>query len=242
MCTVTYIPTKDGFILSSNRDESPKRAYNPLVKELIGDTKVMYPKDSKGGSWLFASEKKEVVCVLNGAFVKHTHQPPYRESRGIIARMYFNFENPAQYIKNVDLIGIEPFTMIIASPLKLFELRWDGKVKFVEIKDLDKNHIWSSATLYEHQIQALREQWFRNYLQNSSEVTRKEVRYIHRNGTVGDPTQNYVMNRNDIVKTISISHVIVGQKSIEFEFENLVDDLKLNEQFYFTAKSIHLPE
>ena len=226
MCTVTYVPSEQGFFLSSNRDESPTRADNPLIKESIGSHRVMYPRDTKGGSWLFASDRREVICVLNGAHLKHRHQPPYRESRGMIARSYFDYEHPRQFLKSVDLLGIEPFTMILAGPTWLYVLRWDEKDKHIDVLDPKESYIWSSSTLYTPEMVSRREGWFNQYREDHTDLTLNDIKYIHRHGSVGDPTQDYVMNRGNIVCTVSISHVIVGEEKVTFEFENLLDGSK----------------
>ncbi len=223
MCTVTYIPYGNGYILSSNRDESPLRAQNPLIAEVLNDQKVLFPRDTKGGSWLFASDKKETVCVLNGAHLKHKHRPPYKASRGIIARSYFDYEDPKSFMKSIDLKGIEPFTMIMAGMERLYVFRWNEREKHIDILDRQKPHIWSSSTLYTPEMANKRKNWFVDYLKAHPSFTLEDIHYIHRNGSVGDPMQDYVMNRQNIVCTVSISHVIVREEEITFEFENLLD-------------------
>ncbi|NNF32586.1 MAG: hypothetical protein HKN68_00645 [Saprospiraceae bacterium] len=223
MCTVTYIPLEGGFCLSSNRDESPVRADNPLVIEKLGNRQVIFPRDTKGGSWLFASDRKEVVCVLNGAHLKHRHQPPYRESRGIIARKYFNYDHPRDFIKSIELKGIEPFTMILAGTEWLYMLRWNEREKHIEILKPEKSYIWSSSTLYTPEMTELRAKWFQQYRKNHRPLSMDDIKFIHRNGSVGDPKQDYVMNRQNIVCTVSISHVHVLEDAVQFEFENLMN-------------------
>jgi hypothetical protein len=223
MCTVTYLPTSEGYILGSNRDETPLRASNPLVTDTLREVQIIYPRDTRGGSWLFASAEGVTICVLNGAAIKHQHRPPYKESRGIIAKKYFNYPDPVSYMKNVDLPGIEPFTMIIATRKKLYQFQWDGQIKHVSNLDIKKPYIWSSSTLYTPEMAQLRAEWFIKFISDTTQFTREEADFIHRNGTVGDPTQDYVMNRDNVVRTISISLVLVKRDQISFEFENLVE-------------------
>ena len=222
MCTVTYIPYKNGFILSSNRDESPLRADNTLTEEIILDKKVLFPKDLKGGSWLFASMERQVLCVLNGAKYKHKHRPPYRESRGIIAKSFFNHKHPRTYFQELNLDGIEPFTMIIVHENKLYEFQWNEKAKHINQLDSSLPHIWSSSTLYTAEIARKKSEIFYDFLNAKKSISLNDIKDIHRNGKVGDPEQDFVMNRHNIVCTISVSHVVVDKKEVVFEFENLV--------------------
>ena len=50
MCTVTYLPQEnDGFILTSNRDESPMRKTIPPKKYVENGVELIYPKDQLAG-------------------------------------------------------------------------------------------------------------------------------------------------------------------------------------------------
>jgi uncharacterized protein with NRDE domain len=222
MCTVTYLPTKTGFILSSNRDESPTRAATPLVREKLGNRIVSFPRDLKGGSWIFSDDLNRVLVVLNGAFKKHSHLPPYRKSRGLIAKEYFTYEDTLDFIRELDLNGIEPFTMIIKDQECLWEFRWDEEIKHVQKKNSNTPHIWSSSTLYTSEIQKLRENWFWANLPNSKTHSLSTAKFIHRSGDIGDPKQNYVMNRENIVRTVSISHVEIENARCFFYMDSLL--------------------
>ena len=83
MCTVTYIPqSEDSFILTSNRDEMPKRSAIGLVELELANKKVLFPRDPKAnGTWIASSSTHQLVCLLNGAFVKHKHKPPPQKTQ-----------------------------------------------------------------------------------------------------------------------------------------------------------------
>ena len=85
MCTVTFIPTNQGCIITSNRDEkiSREKAISPQEYEIDGK-KITFPKDPKaGGTWIVHTNNK-IVVLLNGAKEKHLAKPFYRKSRGLI--------------------------------------------------------------------------------------------------------------------------------------------------------------
>ena len=68
MCTVTFIPTNQGCIITSNRDEkiSREKAISPQEYEIDGK-KITFPKDPKeGGTWI-AHTNNKIVVLLNGA-------------------------------------------------------------------------------------------------------------------------------------------------------------------------------
>ena len=89
MCTVTYLPLGDtDFILTSNRDVPYAREKAEHPKTYIEDNvQLTYPKDGKaGGTWIGLSDKKRLLCILNGGFEYHTSRVGYRMSRGIILK------------------------------------------------------------------------------------------------------------------------------------------------------------
>jgi len=223
MCIVSYIPTgKSSFILSSNRDEIIDRSVSNLTLKIINNEEVLFPREIKGGSWIFASSSQQIVCVLNGGFVKHKHDPPYARSRGLIMRDFFNYDDAVHFFSKIDLYLIEPFTCVVYDRNQLFQFVWDGQVKNVKDLDIQEKHVWSSSTLYPPEIQVQRRKWFEDWFEKNPEVTLENVIELHRNGGKGDVQNGYVMNRNNVVCTVSITHVIKSQSHIEMIYEDLL--------------------
>jgi hypothetical protein len=56
MCTLSFIPTDDGYVVAMNRDEKLSRsaASAPVVQEING-VQAVYPLDIEGGTWIAAS-------------------------------------------------------------------------------------------------------------------------------------------------------------------------------------------
>ena len=149
MCLVSYVPTPKGFVFSSNRDEAPHRHATVLTEELINDKKVYYPKDIKGGSWIFFSDYGDIICLLNGAHRIHGHRPPYKMSRGLMLKSYFRYDGPIDFIKKFTFSGIEPFTCVILSQRQFIEFVWDGKVKYVNALDREEDYNRLKCKKYE---------------------------------------------------------------------------------------------
>jgi len=83
MCTVSFIPLQNGFLLTSNRDE---KSYRPTISPQVyteNEMKLLYPKDEKaGGTWIVARNDGTSIILLNGAFINHIKLTNYRKSRG----------------------------------------------------------------------------------------------------------------------------------------------------------------
>ncbi|MFD1257677.1 NRDE family protein [Mucilaginibacter terrae] len=205
MCTVTYIPTQDGFYLTSNRDEHCNRgsALSPSVYQ-----DMLYPKDpDMSGSWIAAKANGDMAVLLNGAFVKHFAQPPYRISRGVLLLNVLAASKPLAYFNSVDLNNIEPFTLIICMNGMLYECRWDGTAKYTLPLDQHSSHIWSSATLYDETAQTVKKDRFKSTILSDS----RSIINFHQTerlaGTIG---------------TVSITHVkIVFGQAIIMTYDDL---------------------
>jgi uncharacterized protein with NRDE domain len=150
MCTVTFIPQeKNGFILSSNRDVNAERSPQSISQIRQNGKTLTFPRDvTAGGTWIAFSDSDQMVCLLNGAFENHKHNPPYRRSRGLMVLDYFDFPTTEDFIAQYDFEGIEPFTFIIYDNGNLHELRWDEQQLHHTPLSTSGYYIWSSSTLY----------------------------------------------------------------------------------------------
>ncbi len=224
MCTVTYIPKGDGrYMLTSNRDENAARSADTITLQKKGAIEVVFPKDPlAGGTWIVATDDDRLICVLNGAFEKHERTPPYRKSRGIMALEYFELENAPDFFNSYSLDNIEPFTMVIYDRGKLYELRWDGTQKYIKELDINSSYIWSSATLYDAEMRKKREGWFQDWLKDRKDFSSEAIVKLHRNGGEGNIWYDYVMNRNGIVQTVSITNVIKEKETLEMRHIDLL--------------------
>jgi uncharacterized protein with NRDE domain len=135
MCTVSFVPVKDKFIITSNRDEKTSRkiAIRPQLSVYNGQ-KLIFPKDADaGGTWIVMKENGDAAVLLNGAFICHDAEPPYRSSRGIILLNIFSAERPSVTFTKISLQDIEPFTLIMLENNCLYEFRWDGTEKYCKL-------------------------------------------------------------------------------------------------------------
>ena len=235
MCTVSYIPTEDGFVLTSNRDESTGRPRSlPPQKFEHTSQSLFYPKDTlAGGTWIVTSEKVYTLCLLNGAFVKHKHEPPYKKSRGILVLEFFNYPDLNTFITEYDFTGIEPFTLLVVyfsnDVKELTELRWDGKTLHINEKHALEPHIWSSSTLYEPAIAGQRENMFADFLSKNPAPEQDEIIGFHSQKDENDPINSIVMNRNGMMRTVSTTSIHRTQDFIKIVY----NDILLNKTYRF---------
>jgi hypothetical protein len=235
MCTVTFLPRPSGFILTHNRDEAASRTTHTIVREQMpgGDT-LLFPRDTAGGTWIASSTFGRTACLLNGAFVLHRRELPYRRSRGLILLDFFDWEDSADFFQQYDLDRIEPFTLLAfersrsdVSKIELTEFRWDGQQRHLKNLDSSMPHFWCSATLYPADMQLRREQVFRAWLAKQAPkalVGTRAILNLHQTGSVGDPENDFVMNRAGRVQTVSITQVIVNKKNAHMRYYDLLGE------------------
>lgn len=227
MCTVTYLPTCKGFILTHNRDEAPSRSlFNIEEQPSALGTSLFFPRDARaGGTWIAATGDARCACLLNGAFEKHQHRPPYRRSRGLMLLDFFNLPDPDYFFENYELEGIEPFTFLFFQAGAVIEFRWDGGARYYKQLPADQAHFWCSATLYPGEMQGRREQVFRDWLSARTETKAPQpadVIKLHLTGSVGDPSYDFVMEREGRVQTVSITQVVLGKNFVRMRYVDLL--------------------
>ena len=117
---------------------------------------------------------------------------------------------------------MEPFTFIMVDHYGLFELRWDeNEIHFSE-KNKSGYHIWSSSTLYPPEIRAKRNKWFQDWLKFNDLYSLDAIQYFHQYGGEADDWNGFVMNRNNIVQTVSITNVIKENGKMSMIYNDLI--------------------
>ena len=211
MCFVAYIPLDHGFLLGSNRDEHISRPAASMPKQvMLSGKRVLMPVDGKaGGTWIALREDGVAMVLLNGAFVNHKRKPAYRHSRGIIIPQLMHDENPGPAFETMNLQGIEPFTLLLIDGNPLL-WRWDGNALHGDNPDPGKPLCLSSPTLYNEGQQAMRSQWYFDFLSGEKMMNADGLLQWLTTGSDGDAHTSIVLKRTDGMETISSTVVSVG--------------------------------
>nr|WP_199002099.1 NRDE family protein [Flavobacterium sp. ASV13] len=224
MCTVSFVNNNGVAIITSNRDEKVIRpeALAPRNYCLNGKN-IIYPKDSKaGGTWFAVDENGVALVLLNGGIKKHNPASLYRKSRGLIALDIISGLSPKDFWNEINLDNIEPFTLVLYQKEELYELIWDGFSKWKKLLDQTKNYIWSSVTLYPEEIRKRRSDWFFNFLKDKNEVTALDMLDFHRNTQRNDSENGLIINRENTLKTLSVTQVVIRQNKCTMTYHDLI--------------------
>lgn len=224
MCTVTFIPTTNGCIITSNRDEKIAREKAiPQQSYEINGKQIIFPKDQKaGGTWIAQTENK-IVVLLNGAQEKHIKKSFYRKSRGLIVLEIASSNNSLEHWKTIDLTNIEPFTIVLFENNKLFQLQWNEVKKSQEELAISEHYIWSSSTLYAKEIRIERAKWFANFMHKNTNPTAQDILDFHQFTESKNEEFGLQINRNNLLKTISITQCCVSENKIQMSYLDLME-------------------
>ena len=233
MCTVSFVSSNGKTIITSNRDEKVLRPSAIKPKNYQINTKnVFFPKDPKaGGTWFAVDENSNVLVLLNGAEEKHILKEKYNRSRGLIVLELIGETSPLEMWQTIDLENVEPFTLVLFEDQKLYQLRWNEIEKTTLALDVTKNHIWSSSTLYSAAIREKRANWFNTFLDTKPEVNEAELFNFHRYTEEENTEHGLVINRNDALKTLSITQAVVEKNKVQMTHYDLIKNDSFNHAF-----------
>jgi succinate dehydrogenase flavin-adding protein (antitoxin of CptAB toxin-antitoxin module) len=233
MCTVSFVFSNGKAIITHNRDEKVARPSAIEPKNyLVNNKNILFPKDPKaGGTWYAITEDGTILVLLNGADEKHEVKLPYRRSRGLIVLDIISSDSAINEWENIDLDNVEPFTIVLFQDHKLYQLRWNGMQKTVLNLDTTKSHIWSSATLYPKEIRENRSNWFHTFLDTRPEITETEMYNFHRYTENDNQENGLIINRNDSMKTLSITQSVVDQNKVTLVHHDLIANKDFSNTF-----------
>lgn len=223
MCTVSFIPLSNSVIITSNRDEKTIRAIAEFPTQIKNNfSTIYYPKDAQaGGTWFISNNQGDVGVLLNGSEKNHISTPPYKQSRGLILVDIFKNENPLSALTHYDLTGIENFTLVLYINKNLFQARWNGNKLNIVLKDITKNQIWSSSTLYNQDMIQEREEWFFSWLEKNNA---ENILQFHLEEKKENTEYGIFMNRNNVLQTVSISSIQIENHQSKFYYKDCISN------------------
>lgn len=236
MCTVSFIPVGNRVFITHNRDEKSSRSKAiPPKQYTINGYTLLFPRDSTaGGTWIACSNTGHAAVLLNGAFTKHLHQPPYRKSRGLAFLDIVANSSLIEGYHKADLEGIEPFTVILWTGSCLFECRWDGAQKHIHRPETNLPHNWSSATLYDTDAISKRKTWFESWQKLCPNPAMEEIIQFHLQAGDGDAQNDLRMNRDGQMLTVSVTAIEIAADKSTMQYIDLQDNTRSIHHFNFT--------
>ncbi len=244
VCTVTFVPdARGGFILATNRDESPERgeARPPEVFD-HGPGRVLAPRDADaGGTWVLATDGGVVLCILNGDGEPLGPLPDDLRSRGLLVMDLAVDPDPAVIADTLRRGWIErrlhtrPFKLLVAvpgggaagavSPAGLLRFDWDGAT--LRERWLSGPQVAVSSTWMRVNVTAVREGAFAQLRPRLGVLTRapgaavlaavEAFQASHAPGAPDGDAYSVCMHRDD-ARTVSSTTVIVEPARVRMRY------------------------
>src|SRR5262245_49801339 len=132
MCTLSFIPTDDGYLAGMNRDELLTRPVPRPPETLKSSTmRVTYPREPGGGTWIGSNSRGLLLALLNSNDCSHQAQLRKKQSRGaLIPKLIWESDLSAvkARLAQMELRGMLPFRLvgIFREELAIAVWHWNG--------------------------------------------------------------------------------------------------------------------
>jgi len=150
MCTLSFLPTRSGYVLAMNRDEQRSRALAlPPTHGESGGIPTLCPSEPGGGTWIGVNARGLSVALLNW-YEKPQTTLSNPVSRGTIVPHLLaaeNVEGADARLEALALGRIRPFRAVMVDPeaCATVEIRWDGAEVGSEKCAWERRHWFSSG-------------------------------------------------------------------------------------------------
>jgi len=131
MCTLSWKPLEDGYVLFFNRDESRSRviAQGPALRQENGVGFLAPTDGARGGTWLLVNAHGISVALLNNYAATSPTIVANASSRGFLP---LNCSDCTSVLEAIDRIAemplndYPPFHLVVAAANEAVMLTWDG--------------------------------------------------------------------------------------------------------------------
>src|SRR5438876_10474049 len=118
MCTLTFVPTEDGYLVGMNRDELLTRpvALPPKRFQRSG-MEMVYPSEPSGGTWIACNDRGNLLALLNWNASGSPLFGEKRKTRGLVIAELTGEPDLAAadcHFHQMHVDGLRPFRLVWA--------------------------------------------------------------------------------------------------------------------------------
>ena len=216
MCTLTVVTGNDTYLMAMNRDEKIARGAGlpPEIHEFDG-TRVIYPSDGNGGTWLATNEYGIALALLNWNDIAPYTAAAKKRSRGRVIPALIDSRSLSdlhEVFGVSNFRGMMPFRLIGVFPSEeeIWEWRWDSVRLDFRVHAWEARH-WFSSSLSDERAESVRGAACRAACYQLDTSSAPWLRRLHASH-VGGPF-SLCVHRED-VKTLSYTEVMVKSGSV----------------------------
>ena len=130
----------------------------------------------------------------------------YRMSRGQVVIDAASAQGVIPFVENYNFEGVAPFTLLVYEKNIFVQTVWDGFKRHISDLSTDQPQLWSSVTLYPPEVRAWRNEIFKTWISERQAYDRESIMAFHCLKK-GDAVNDFIMNRNEVVKTLSVTSI-----------------------------------
>lgn len=217
MCTLSFLPNKDGYIVSMNRDENLSRQPGalPEIRD-FGGLKAICPLDVEGGTWISVTETGITWALLNR---NPTWQVEKRRSRGEIILRAVRSETTGMEILEPELLqAVLPFRLVRIEEARhsISEGVWDGR-KMVFLAYPWQVNNWFSSGQSDELASQIRGNTFAESQHDKDWGTVEWLRRMHRSHAPERGAFSICVHRPD-AQTVSYSEIRVSEDVVTMNY------------------------
>jgi hypothetical protein len=208
MCTFSFIPEKEGYLVGMNRDEQIVRSASlPPERFPIEGGYALYPREISGGTWIAANSFGVTLALLNWYSV--APNAPKSQSRGEVIPSLIAGEDSSSVhdaLTRLSLGGTLPFRLvgIFSQGHKVTEWRWSQRMLEILEFPWERRH-WFSSGLSDAEAEKQRGAVCTRSSPNGR-TTKEWLRELHRSHENGPGPFSVCVHRPE-VRSLSYSEV-----------------------------------
>ena len=224
MCTLSFVPTKDGYYAAMNRDEQLTRSQAlPPSTFRFGDLLAVYPFEEGGGTWIACNQYGVTLALLNWNLAVSNTLTKQRSRGTLIPQLIREptLDEVARALNQLNFHGLLPFRLVgvFQNPHQIFEWRWDG-ISLARLSFPWKPHHWFSSGASDEMAEQIRGEACQIAWLEHEAGSLPWLRTLHSLHGVAAGPFSLCAHRDD-AGTVSYSEIVFYENSATFRY---VDD------------------
>ncbi len=222
MCTLTFVPTEDGYLVGMNRDELLTRpvALPPKRFQRSG-MEMVCPSEPSGGTWIACNDRGNLLALLNWNASGSPRLGEKRYTRGlVIPELIGEPDLPAadSHFHQMNLDAVFPFRLVGVSRSErtINEWRWDGVARRKMEFSWARNH-WFSSSLSDSLAEEERGRACEGAAEEPAAGSNGWLRRLHRSHVPRPGPFSVCVHRQDAA-TVSYTEVRCGASQISMDY------------------------
>jgi Transport and Golgi organisation 2 len=222
MCTLTFVPTEDGYLVGMNRDELFSRpiAFPPKIFER-GAMEMVYPREPSGGTWIACNGKGNLLALLNWNGSEASYMNQKRKTRGLVIPELIGLPDLSatdSHFQQMNLDGLFPFRLVgfFRGERIISEWRWDGLARRKLAFSWARKH-WFSSSLSDSLAEKERGRTCKTAAGEPPAGNNGWLRRLHRSHVPRPGPFSVCVHRHDAA-TVSYTEVRCGGTQISMDY------------------------